>query len=46
MTMSFPAKKDATGRIHHFIRPLDTAARLDIQRQVLTALGFKEEATP
>ncbi|MBI3843544.1 MAG: septation protein SpoVG family protein [Planctomycetes bacterium] len=36
--LSWPAKRDAAGQQHHFVRPLDSAARQEIERQILGAL--------
>jgi hypothetical protein len=42
--LSFPARRDGSRRRHFFVRPLDDHARCEIERQVLGALGFLEEA--
>jgi DNA-binding cell septation regulator SpoVG len=44
-TLSFPARRDATGRQHYFVRPLDDRARREIEHQVFQALGIDVEAT-
>ena len=38
LALSFPAHRDAHGRDHPFIRPLDSASREAIEEQVLLAL--------
>jgi len=44
-TLSFPARRDASGQQHYYLRPLDDAARRDIEFQVFRALGLKEAMT-
>ena len=39
-TLSFPSKRDGAGRQWFYLRPLDDAARCDIEEQVFRALGF------
>jgi hypothetical protein len=43
-TLAFPVRRDVRRRRHFFVRPLDDCARREIERQVLGALGFLEEA--
>ena len=40
LTLSFPARRDRSGRDHPYIRPLDDATRREIEAQVFRALGF------
>jgi len=42
LTLSFPARRDACGRQHFFVRPLDEVTRCDIENQVFEALGVEE----
>jgi hypothetical protein len=44
LLLSYPAKRDATGRQHPIIRPLDDEARREIEAQVFEALGFTSES--
>jgi DNA-binding cell septation regulator SpoVG len=44
LTISFPARRDSTGRQRFFLRPLDDAARREIEVQVFRALGFTSAA--
>jgi hypothetical protein len=43
-TLSFPARRDAAGRQHPYVRPLDDGVRREIEHQVFSALGFAETA--
>ena len=42
LTLSFPARRDAAGREHFYIRPVDDATRRDIEDQVFRAFGIEE----
>ncbi len=44
LALSFPSRRDGRGQKHPLIRPLNDAARRDIERQVFQALGLEEEA--
>ena len=44
LTLSFPSRRDGTGRQHFFLRPLDDVARREIEHQVFAALGLGEGA--
>ena len=44
-TLSFPARFDQAGRLHHYLRPLDDETRHAIERQVFKALSFVENMT-
>lgn len=46
LTLSFPERRDRTGRAHAYIRPLDNATRLTIEAEVFAALGIEQEPTP
>lgn len=46
LALSYPSRTDARGRRHHVVRPIDDAARREIERQVLERLGLTQEATP
>jgi DNA-binding cell septation regulator SpoVG len=39
LTLSFPTRKDANGKLHAIARPTDDAVRCEMTRQVLEALG-------
>jgi hypothetical protein len=43
-TISFPAKRDSAGRMHKYVRPVNTEVGREIEHQVLTALGYREGA--
>lgn len=45
LTVTFPERRDARGRRHSIIRPLNDAARLVIERHVLAALGLADEGS-
>ena len=38
LTLSFPSRRDGEGREHPFIRPIDTASRIEIEEQIFAAL--------
>lgn len=40
LALSWPARTDRTGERHPLIRPIDDAARRDLEAQVLTGLGL------
>jgi len=42
--LNFPARIDAKGSRHFYVKPIDQAARNAIERQVFDALGFREGA--
>lgn len=44
LTLSFPARRDSTGRQHAIVRPIDDRTRRELERQVFRALGFEETA--
>lgn len=46
LALSYPSRTDARGRRHHVVRPIDDAARREIERQVLERLRLAQEATP
>ena len=41
--LSFPQRRDKSGREHAIVRPLDNEARLRIEREVLGQLGQRED---
>ena len=43
LTLSFPARKDRSGVIHPFLKPLDDATRVEIERQILGQLALEAE---
>jgi len=44
LTLSFPARKDGAGLLHHYYKPLDRETQLEIERQVFLALGMEGAA--
>ena len=46
LRISFPKRRDQHGREHPLLRPLDDAARRELERQVLTALGLTQGTIP
>ena len=45
-TLSYPARRDAAGQQHFFIRPIDDGARHDLERQIFAKLGIEQEVAP
>ena len=43
LTLSFPSRKDSSGRQHFFIRPLDDRARREVEHQIFRALALTED---
>ena len=41
LTLSFPERRDRSGKAHAIVQPLYAAARSDIERQVLAALPWE-----
>lgn len=41
LAISFPSRIDRHGVRHHLVRPINDAARRNIQRQILAALGVE-----
>jgi DNA-binding cell septation regulator SpoVG len=41
LILSWPARRDANGQQHHFIRPLDGDARQEVERQIPSALPIE-----
>lgn len=39
LALSFPARRDARGHNHHYVRPLDDDTRIYIEQQILELLG-------
>jgi hypothetical protein len=46
LAIAFPARRDAAGRQHPYVRPVDDAARREIELQIFAALGLQEHAIP
>ncbi len=46
LTLSFPARRDSTGKQHPYIRPLNEAARRNIEDQIFAKLGIEQETAP
>ena len=44
LAISFPCRKDASGRQHFYSRPLNQEAREEVEFQILKALGLEAEA--
>jgi DNA-binding cell septation regulator SpoVG len=42
LTVVFPTRRDANGREHALVRPVDHAAREAIRQQVLAAAGLED----
>ena len=42
LALSYPARRDAVGRQHYYIRPLDDAARREVEHQLLSAIGLED----
>ncbi len=40
LALSFPARRDRTGREHKFVRPVSAEVSREIECQVIKALGF------
>ena len=45
LVLSFPAKTDRAGRRHAYVRPVDDAARREIERVILGDLDMWEDAS-
>jgi hypothetical protein len=46
LVISFPARRDAAGRQHPYVRPVDEVCRRDIEYQILAALGLEGGQKP
>lgn len=46
ITLSYPARRDGSGRQHFFVRPLDDDARRYLERQIFAKLGVEHEVAP
>ena len=46
LRISFPMRRDRHGREHPLLRPLADAARRELERQVLAALGLTQGSNP
>jgi hypothetical protein len=44
--LAFPKPRDALGREHVNVRPLDASAQREIEAQIFLALGIRLEAAP
>ena len=44
LTISYPGRRDAAGKVRHHLRPKDGATRHEIERQIFMALGLRGEA--
>jgi DNA-binding cell septation regulator SpoVG len=45
VVLSFPERRDASGRRHPIVRPLDAACRAAIEAQIFALLGISAAAT-
>jgi hypothetical protein len=43
-TISYPARRDSSGRVHPIVRPLDDIARREVEAQIFRALGLENGA--
>lgn len=43
IVLSWPSRKDATGRHHPILRPMNDAARVELERAILAAVGYRPE---
>lgn len=43
IVLSYPARTDRGGRRHAIVRPLDDAAREELEREVLRQIGERED---
>ena len=41
LRLSYPARRDGHGHLHHHVRPLDDAARRDLEGQVFELLALE-----
>ena len=46
LTLAWPARTDTEGRRHPLVRPIDDAARRDLEAQVLAALRMQGSSAP
>jgi len=46
LTLAWPARTDADGRRHPYLRPIDEATRRALEADVFAALGLAPEAAP
>ncbi len=46
LALSFPERRDLAGGSHHYMRPLNDAARRAIEAQVFAALGLEGNVGP
>lgn len=46
LTLSFPARRDPSGRQHFYVRPVSDAARREIEHEILRQLGYREVPHP
>ena len=42
LVVSFPGRRDGSGQLHPYVRPLDDASRCEIETQIFRALGLEE----
>jgi len=42
-TLSYPARRDAAGRQHFYVRPIDDEARSNLEDQIFAKLGVQQE---
>ncbi len=46
LMLSFPARRDGSGRQHFYVRPLDERTRREIESQIFRALNLEEGVAP
>ncbi len=46
LTLSFPARRDGSGRQRFFSRPISDDVRREVERQVFEHLQIKQDLTP
>ena len=39
LALSYPARRDGSGRLHHHVRPIHDSVRVCLERQVFALLG-------
>ena len=43
LTLSFPARQDGCGKLRYYLRPIDDPSRREIERQIFSAIGIRED---
>ena len=42
LALSFPSRTDSAGRRHFYVKPLNDEVRMDLEHQIVSALGLNE----